>query len=192
MTGNLIAVAYHSGYGHTTRVAEAIAAGINSVSGASAGLIKVDAITEAEWETLDKAKTIVFGAPTYMGGVSAQFKLFADATSKRWFTLKWKDKLAAGFTNSGSFSGDKLSSLQYLVTLAMQHCMIWIGQAESAPQRKGNNQPTGDEINRIGSWLGLMTQANNESPEIQPPAGDIETAKLFGKRIADITLKYTH
>ena len=191
MSDTKIAIAYHSGYGHTAKVAEAIAAGIQSVAGNTAVLIKVDAITDAQWEELDNAKTIIFGAPTYMGGVSAQFKTFADATAKRWFTGKWKNKIAAGFSNSGSYSGDKLSSIQYLVTLAMQQGMIWVGQSEMPVNKKGTEHPMPEDINRIGSWLGLMTQANNESPDIQPPSGDIETAKIFGKRIAEITNKFT-
>jgi NAD(P)H dehydrogenase (quinone) len=189
MTDKNIAIAYHSGYGHTAKIAEAIAKGANEISGVRAELIKVDVITDAQWEALDNADAIVFGAPTYMGGVSAQFKTFADATAKRWFALKWKDKLAAGFTNSGSYSGDKLSSLQYLSILAMQHQMLWVGVGENAPQLKGTSQPSIDDVNRIGSWLGLMAQSNNESPEIQPPSGDIATAVLFGKRIAQTALR---
>ena len=54
----------------------------------------------------------IFGAPTYMGSPSAQFKAFAEATSKvRADNLRWKDKIAAGFTNSQAINGDKLNSL---------------------------------------------------------------------------------
>lgn len=187
--GKIVSVVYHSGYGHTAKVAEAVVAGAKA-AGATANLIKADGISDADWATLDGSDAIIFGAPTYMGGVSAQFKTFADATSKRWFTLAWKDKIAAGFTNSGSYSGDKLSSLQYLATLAAQHGMIWVGQAEPAPVLSEAQIPTHDDINRIGSWLGLMTQANSKAPaDIAPPAGDLETAKRFGKRVADITAK---
>ena len=59
------------------------------------------------WETLAAADAIVFGSPTYMGNVSWQFKSFADASSKPWYGQAWKDKLAAGFTNSASINGDK-------------------------------------------------------------------------------------
>jgi len=47
-----------------------------------------------------------------MGMASWQFKKFADATSKRWFTGSWRDKVDSGFTCSTSLSGDKLSTLQ--------------------------------------------------------------------------------
>jgi len=40
-----------------------------------------------------------------MGGASADFKKFADTSSKPWFGQKWKDKIAAGFTNSATMNG---------------------------------------------------------------------------------------
>ncbi len=185
-----ISIVYHSGYGHTAKVAEAVAAGAK-IDGVTVNLIKADGITDEQWATLDASHAIIMGAPTYMGGVSAQFKTFADASSKRWFTLAWKDKIAAGFTNSGSYSGDKLSSLQYLQVLAMQHGMIWVGQAEPAPVLSGTDIPTHDDINRVGSWVGLMTQANSKAPaDIAPPAGDLETARRFGKRVAEVAKRF--
>jgi NAD(P)H dehydrogenase (quinone) len=80
---------------------------------------------------LDAADAIIFGSPTYMGGVSAQLKALFDATSPRYLQRKWVDKLAAAFTVSGSPSGDKLSMLQNCATFAMQPGMIWGGVAES-------------------------------------------------------------
>ena len=119
-----VAVVYHSGYGHTAKQAEAVA------MGAKADLIAIDAngdITDAEWAKLDAAKAIIMGSPTYMGSVSWQFKKFADASSKRWFTQEWKNKIFAGFTNSATMNGDKHSAIQYLFTLAMQHSGVWVG-----------------------------------------------------------------
>jgi NAD(P)H dehydrogenase (quinone) len=76
-------VVYHSGYGHTQRVAQFVA------EGAGAQLIAIDAegnLTDAQWADVDAADAIIMGSPTYMGMVSWQFKKFADVTSKRWFT----------------------------------------------------------------------------------------------------------
>lgn len=185
----IVSVVYHSGYGHTAKVAEAVVAGAKE-AGATTNLLKANEMSEADWETLDKSDAIIFGSPTYMGGVSGPFKTFADETSKRWGKQVWKDKIAAGFTNSGNYSGDKLATLQYLSILAAQHGMIWVGQQEAAPTYADGEIPTFDTINRIGSWLGLMTQANHKSKaDIAPPKGDLETAKRFGKRVADIAAK---
>lgn len=181
-----IAIVYHSGYGHTAKVAETIADGVTT-AGATATLIQADTITDAQWDTLDAADAIIFGAPTYMGGLSGPFKVFIDATSRKWGDQKWQNKIAAGFTNSASYSGDKSGSLQQLVTLAMQHGMIWVGQAERAPQFGADEMPDLDKINRLGSWTGLMTQSNHAAPaDVVPGPGDLETARRFGHRIVTI------
>jgi multimeric flavodoxin WrbA len=171
-----IAVLYHSGYGHTQRVAQYVA------EGAGADLIAIDAdgnISDADWAALDAADAIIFGSPTYMGMASWQFKKVADASSKRWFSSAWKDKIAAGFTISASPSGDKLSTIQYFITLAMQHGMIWVGQPAM-------NDGT---INRIGSNSGLMAQVGPTSPAADIPEGDLDTARQYGQRVAQVAKK---
>src|SRR5689334_18037040 len=116
-----IAIAYHSGYGHTAKQAEAVAAGAWSMPGATADLVTLDELTDDVWATLAAADAIVFGAPTYMGSPSAVFKAFAEASSKVWgANLGWRDKIAAGFTNSKAMSGDKLNSLVDFAVFAAQ------------------------------------------------------------------------
>jgi multimeric flavodoxin WrbA len=169
-------VVYHSGYGHTQRVAQFVA------EGAKATIVAIDAdgnITDAEWEALNAADAIIFGSPTYMGTVSWQFKKFADATSKQWFGSAWKDKVAGGFTISASPSGDKLSTIQYFITLAMQQGMVWVGQ----PAMNDGN------INRLGSNSGLMAQVGPTSPAADIPQGDLDTAKAYGERVAAVAAK---
>lgn len=178
-----IVVVYHSGYGHTKKVAEAVA------KGAGASLIAIDAngdITEAHWATLDAADTIVFGSPTYMGTVSWQFKKFADASSKAWFTQAWKDKLFAGFTNSATMNGDKHSTLHYMMTLAMQHSGYWVGTGLMPSNSKAAKR---DDVNYVGSFGGLMTQSPSDSSADEVPAGDLKTAELFGQRVAAASAK---
>jgi len=192
MTKN-ISVLYHSGYGHTAKVAEAVAAGAK-ISNTNVHIHAIDSegnLSEAAWQALDSSDAIIMGSPTYMGGPSWQFKKFADASSKRWMSQTWKNKIAAGFTNSGSYSGDKLASLQQIWVLAMQQGMIWVGQAEMPPTFDGLEVPSIEAINRLGSSSGLMTQSNHKSgPDIAPPKGDLQTAITFGKRIAEITVKF--
>lgn len=174
-----VAVVYHSGYGHTEKQAQAVA------DGAQAVLVKIDEngeLTKAQWQQLNDAKAIIFGSPTYMGMVSWQFKKFADATSKLWFNLEWKDKFAAGFTNSGSMNGDKGVTISYLMTLAMQHGMVWIGTGVMPANTKAAKR---DDINYLGSFSGLLAQSPADaSPDEAPCLGDLQTAKLFGQRVA--------
>ena len=179
-----IVIVYHSGYGHTKKIAEAVAAG----SGGS--LIAVDAdgnVPDGTWEQLQAARTIVFGSPTYMGTVSWQFKKFADASSKVWFTQGWKDKICAGFTNSATMNGDKLSTLHYFITLAMQHSMLWVGTGMMPSNSKAAKR---NDINYVGSFSGLMTATPSDATPDEVVKGDIDTARKFGERIADITARF--
>ena len=178
-----VVVAYHSGYGHTQRVAQAVHDGAASVAGVRAQWLDVSKIDDAGWASLAAADAIVFSAPTYMGGPSAPFKAFADATAKVWFTQGWKDKVAGGFTCSLNLSGDKYSTLMYFLTLAMQHGMVWVGSGQPAPSVPGDPKA----VNRLGSSIGVMAQADNVPPEQSPPAGDLESGRLYGVRIAEKT-----
>lgn len=179
-----VAIVYHSGYGHTAKLAEAVADGARSVAGTEVKVIPVEAY-EANADFVDAADAVVFGAPTYMGSVSGQFKTWMDATSQRWYQRAWKDKIAAGFTNSASQSGDKFASLLQLVTFAAQHGMIWVG-LDLLP---GNNNSKGsvEDLNRLGSFLGAMAQSNSDQgPEEAPIASDRKTASHLGKRVAEL------
>ena len=143
-------------------------------------------MSEADWDTLNAADAIVFGAPTYMGSPSWQFKKFADATSKAWFTQAWKDKVFGGFTNSASFNGDKQVSLIYLNTLASQHGGIWVSLGLPPSNAKA---ATRNDINNLGGSVGLLVQSPSDASVDEIPQGDLDTAKLYGQRIAEITAK---
>lgn len=174
-----IVIVYHSGYGHTKKVAEAVAAG----SGGT--LLAVDAdgnLPEGGWEQLAAARAIVFGSPTYMGGPSWQFKKFADASAKPWFGQQWRNKLAAGFTNSASLNGDKFSTLQYFWTLSQQHGMLWAGMGMLPANSKAS---TRDSLNNVAGFSGLMTATPSDASTDEMVPGDIATAKAFGQRVAE-------
>lgn len=181
-----IAIAYHTGYGHTRVLAEAVAQGVERQSGARAELIDVTDMNAECWAVLAASDAIIFGSPTYMGAVSGPFKTFMDQTSAIWLARGWADKLAAGFTVSSSQAGDKFATLSQLATLAAQHGMLWV----SLNQLPGNNSSTAsvDDLNRIGGSLGAMAQANNDQgPDLAPPAADRESAARLGARVAELT-----
>lgn len=183
-----IAIVYHSGYGHTAKLAEAVRAGAASVPGASVTLVPVEKV-EQHWDGLEAADAIVFGSPTYMGGVSAPFKAFMDASSRMWAGQKWKDKLAAGFTNSASQSGDKLNTLIQLAVFAAQHGMHWINLG----LLPGNNSSKGsaEDLNRLGSYLGAMAQSNADvGADVAPPPADLRTAAELGRRVVEAALQF--
>jgi NAD(P)H dehydrogenase (quinone) len=178
-----IAVVYHSGYGHTQRMAQAVA------DGAGATLVAIDAegnLPEGGWDTLNAADAIIFGSPTYMGSVSWQFKKFADASSKIWFTQGWKDKLAAGFTNSAGMNGDKQATLGTLFTLAMQHAMIWVSQGLMPSNTKAAQR---NDVNYLVSYSGAIAQSPADASAAEMLPGDLETARLLGVRVAQIAAR---
>ena len=184
-----IAIIYYSGWGHTAKQAQAVSRGVEKVSGAKAQLIAIDKegnIAETDWATLEAADGIIFGAPTYMGGPAWQFKKFADASSKRWFTQAWKDKVFAGFTNSATMNGDKLSTLHYLFTLAMQHSGVWVGTGMMPSNSKA---ATRNDVNYVGSFSGAMAQSPSDASAAEMLPGDLETARLFGERVAAVAGK---
>jgi NAD(P)H dehydrogenase (quinone) len=183
-----IAVVYHSGFGHTRVQAKAVGRGVDTVAGSTARLVSVDEIDD-HWELLDAADAIIFGTPTYMAGPSAPFKAFLDATSARWQEQRWKDKLAAGFTNSAGMNGDKLATLQALSLFAMQHGMVWVGLG----LLPGNHTSSGsaDDLNRLAGFLGAMAQSNADEPaDVVPPVADRRTAEHLGARVAAAALRW--
>ena len=174
-----VAIVYDSGFGHTARQAQAVAEGVNRVPGAEAKLI---AVTDGEipWGTLEASDAIVFGSPTYNGSISARLKKFMeDSTGLAWLPQKWRNKVAAGFTNSGAMHGDKLNSLISMALFAAQHGMIWVG-LDLFPGHSA------EEPNRVGGWLGAMAQSNDESPDLSPIGSDLKTADHLGQRVAEI------
>lgn len=178
-----VAVVFHSGYGHTLKQAEAVA------KGADAELISIDSegnISDTEWEMLNQAKAIIFGSPTYMGTVTWQFKKFADASSRIWFTQGWKNKIFGGFTNSASMNGDKHSTIHNFITLAMQHSGIWVGTGLMPSNSKAAKR---DDINYVGSFTGAMMQTPSDAGADEVNSGDLETARLYGARIAEMAMK---
>jgi NAD(P)H dehydrogenase (quinone) len=181
-----VAVIYHSGYGHTAKQAEAVARGIDSVPDTKSLLISVDQI-DKHWDALENVDGIIFGAPTYMGSLSGQFKMFMDSTSHAVFAKggKWANKVAAGFTNSASRSGDKLASLVQLALFAAQHGMHWVNLG--LPPGHNKSDTTEETLNRHGFFLGAGAQSDaDKGPDVGPTSFDLKTAEHLGARVAKV------
>ena len=179
-----VVVVFYSGYGHTLRMAQAVA------QGANAELLPIDAdgnLPDQGWETLNAADAIIMGSPTYMGSVSWQFKKFADASSKPWYSQAWKDKIFGGFTASANVNGDKHSTLHYLMTLAMQHGGIWVGTGLNYNNTRASQR---SDINYLASSAGPMAQTPGDAGGEDMNAGDLETARLFGQRVAQVAQRF--
>jgi NAD(P)H dehydrogenase (quinone) len=186
-----VAIVYHSGYGHTAVLAQAVAEGVTRAGG-KVNVIKLESAEQdftAALEAVSAADAVIFGSPTYMGDVSVPLRAFFVASSKAWFTQSWKDKLAAGFTNGATFGGNKDHTLTSMFVLSMQHGMLWAGPGVANAQINRNTDAGPDHANRIGSALGVIAQSDNGAPDVTPPAGDKEFARLLGERIAKLAGK---
>ncbi|MFC1856672.1 flavodoxin family protein [Thermodesulfobacteriota bacterium] len=191
---SILFVVYHSGFGHTKLQAEAVHRGAASVDGIDAEILTTEEAIK-RIDDLDGAEAIIFGCPTYMGNISAEMKRFLEEAVKKWFTQSWKNKIAGAFTNSSSFSGDKLNTLFGLVVNAMQHGMIYVGTGMFPSANKPDalnsvDGPGPDTHNRVGSFIGPMSASFQVDPPDAPPQGDLETAEAYGKRVAEIALQF--
>lgn len=179
-----VAVVYHSGFGHTAVLARAVASGIHD-AGASPVEIAVDAMTDAHWQTLDRADAMVFGSPTYMGNVSSGFQTFAEKTGRRCTNGTWQNKVAAAFTNSGAKSGDKMAALMSMAVFAAQHHMHWVnlGLGPGWNSSAGSDQ----DLNRLGFWLGAGAATDVDAAADLLHAADVATCRHLGARVATVT-----
>ena len=192
-----LSVVYYTNSGHTGALAEAVARGAGKVGDVRVQLLRIlpEHVRQGRYQNeelmakLDESDAIIFGAPTFMGSIAAVFKAFMEATFPLWFEQRWKDKIASGFSNSSSQSGDKLSSLLQLAVFAAQLSMIWVPVGDPP----GNNWSGGsvEDVNRLGSWLGLMSQSNgDQGPDLAPSQGDRITAERHGRRVALIARRW--
>jgi NAD(P)H dehydrogenase (quinone) len=188
----IVKVVFHSGSGNTRALADAVQKGAAGNAECELMEIKGEQIIEGRFQDdaflarLDQADAIIFGSPTYMGMVSGQMKCFLDATSSRWMSGSWNSKLAAGFTTSLGLSGDKQSTLSYLVTVACQHGMIWV--SSDSPNSLFSGDAMDTATNRLSSSTGVMSQVNF-GPDFKPTCGDLKTGELLGARVAILATK---
>ena len=181
-----VAILYHSAQGHTEHIAQRIHEGLTSVAGITGTLLHAQDIATRP-DTLLAYDGLILGSPTYLGGISAPLKAALDATGGLWRQQSLRGRLAAGFTVSALPAGDKQSTLLSLFTICMQHGMLWVGNAILPEQHLG--VPYEEAANRLGSWSGLMAQADKASPGQAFAPGDIKTARLFGQHFAHTLLR---
>ncbi len=187
-----IAIIYFSKTDVTGQLARAIAAGVEQQGIKQQGECEIlshriegSEIIEGRFvkpnlmDELAECDAIIFGSPTYMGGVAAQFKAFADASSESWYHQKWANKVAAGFTSGGALNGDQSCTLQYLQTFAYQHGMMWVGLDKISNSGEQN-------LNRYGVQGGIVAQGGEDG---QLHASDVATAEYLGKRVAALVSK---
>lgn len=182
-----VAIAYHSGFGHTATLTQAVAQGARE-TGADVSVIAVASMNDSDWETLDSADAIIFGSAVYMGNVAAGFQAFAEKTGGRCLSGAWRDKMAAGFVNSGAKAGDKLHALTSLAVFGAQHHMHWISLG--LPSGWNSSHGSEQDLNRLGFWLGAAAQTDVDAHPDQVHPADLATCRHLGARVATVTRQF--
>lgn len=143
MSAPYILVLYYSLKGNTAKMAEAIAHGVESVTGMEARIRTVPAIsakTEASessipadgppYATLDDLKNcagLALGSPTRFGNMAAALKYFLDGTSALWQAGALINKPAGCFTSTASLHGGQETTLLSMQLPLLHHGMIIVG-----------------------------------------------------------------
>jgi len=70
-----------------------------------------------------------------------------------------------------------------LQTLASQHGGIWVSLGMLPSNTKA---ATANDPNRLGGSVGLMVQSPSDASVEEIPAGDLDTAKRYGQRVAAV------
>ncbi len=170
----VVHIIYHSVRGHTERMAEAIAQGVEIVGGCSSRIFPIE---KAGVQQVTSCQGLILGCPTHMGNVSAAMKKFMDdVLGAIWSKGGIPGVVGSAFTSSGSLHGDKEFSL-----LAMQVTMFQLGMTlvslppMSIPENK-----------YLGYSHGVGTSVLGRQPTMIP-SEDLEVARQLGKRVAEVT-----
>lgn len=155
----IMLVIYDSRTGNTEKAALLVAEGIRRVKNVDCKVKKVD---DVNLDDLLRADGIVFGSPTYYGGMSAKIKALIDESVK--IHGKLEGKVGAAFTTSGGTATGAETTLMSIVQALLIHGMIVKGNPED-------------------KHYGLAIVGAPESEE------DKELCREFGFAVANLTLK---
>ena len=77
----------------------------------------------------------------------------------------------------------------------MQHGMIYVGLGRMPSANRPDDfqsvtGPSPAAHNRVGAFAGAMAASFQVRPPDAPPKGDLETAELYGRRVAEITVQF--
>ncbi|MBW1815718.1 MAG: NAD(P)H-dependent oxidoreductase [Deltaproteobacteria bacterium] len=127
-----ILILYFSKGGNTRKLAEAIAEGVNGVSGAQAVLKRTDEVDKADFVD---AAGVIAGSPVYFGVMAAELKkVFDDFVSVR---KKMEDKVGATFTTPGDATGGKETTMMSIIQALLIYGMVIAGDPMSATGHYG-------------------------------------------------------
>ena len=191
-----ILVLYYSRYGATAKMAEHVARGIEKVSGVSAKIRTVPAVspnTEATepavpnagppYVTLDDMKTcdgLILGSPTRFGNMGAPLKYFLDTTGGLWMSGALIGKPAATFTSTSSLHGGQETTLISMMLPLLHHGMLILGLPYSEPDLS--------ETRTGGTPYGASHLSGTQS-DLPLSEEEKRLSQALGKRVAEVVIQ---
>lgn len=190
-----VLVLYYSRGGTTAKMAQAIAQGVETVTGIEARLRTVPAVSancEATEDSIPSSGAIycseddlkncaglVMGSPTRFGNMAAPLKYFIDSTSNLWMTGKLVNKPAGVFTATSSLHGGQETTLMSMALPLIHHGMVFCGipYTESALI----HTQTGGTPYGASHWSGTEGERSLSEHELK-------LCQAQGKRIATLAL----
>jgi NAD(P)H dehydrogenase (quinone) len=198
-----VQVIFYSLYGHVYRMAEAVAEGARSVSGAQVDVYQVaetlpqdvlakmgavDAkkafahIPMADPKKLPEADVILLGTGTRYGGATSQMRAFIDNTGALWSSGALIGKVGGGFTSTASQHGGQETTLTSLHTFFLHMGMVVAGVPYSAQELLNMSEITG------GTPYGASTITGAKGERL-PSENELAIARFQGKHAAELGAK---
>jgi len=198
-----IKIVFYSMYGHTYKMAEAVAEGARQVEGAEVEILQVaelvpDSVLEeagakkaretfahiptAKPDDLADADAIIFGTPTRFGNMCAQMRNFLDQTGGLWAQGALVGKVGSAFASTGTQHGGQETTLTSFHSTLLHQGMVVVGLPYSEAR-----QMTLDEITG-GSPYGATTIAGTDGSRM-PSENELAIARFQGRHVADIAKK---
>jgi NAD(P)H dehydrogenase (quinone) len=191
-----VLVLYYSTYGHTERLAQAVAEGARSAGAQvavkrvpelmppdvalKAGVKPQPGVDIAAPEELANYDAIIVGTPTRFGRVSSQMASFFDQTGALWTQGALVGKVGGAFVSTASQHGGAETTLFSVLTSLMHHGMITVGLPYSYPGLVKMDEVTG------GAPYGASTIAAADGSR-QPTENELAGGRFQGRHIAEIT-----
>ena len=143
-----VLVLFYSTYGHTYRLAQAVADGACEVPGVDLTIkqvletlppdvVKAMGATDAQKsfanvpvatvDDLADADAIIFGTPTRFGNMAGQMRQFLDTTGTLWAQGKLVGKVGSVFASSATQHGGQESTILSFHTTLLHHGMVIVG-----------------------------------------------------------------
>ena len=198
-----VKVIFYSMYGHTYRLAEAVAAGAREVGGAEVELLQVPELVPepileqsgakqaraafahipvAELDDLADADALIFGTPTRFGNMCAQMRNFLDQTGGLWAKGALVGKAGSVFTSTGTQHGGQETTITSFHSTLLHQGMVIVGVPYSEAR-----QSTIDEISG-GSPYGASTITGTDGSRM-PSENELAIARFQGRHVAAIAAK---